>query len=251
MPARARCPEDASSFRELVGNGDDGIDNIRNILVVHTWVHWNGEEAPSGIRGNRELLRRVPVSVGVERHLMQRYKVNAAGDVSCLQLVHEFNPIDAEVFTIYKFRTMQTDAPDIRNNDGSTFNSNDDPRVTKAGRILRKTSLDELPQLVNVMKGEMSLVGPRPDPPDAVVNYRPHDFLRLSMKPGMTGWAAIHGRNEIPWQTRRDLDLEYVRDWSFFLDLRILLMTIPYALTGRGVVGKAKSDSGDSRTREG
>jgi len=138
-------------------------------------------------------------------------------------------------FTIYKFRTMQVNAPDVRNADGSTFNADNDPRVTRVGRLLRKTSLDELPQLISVLKGDMSLVGPRPDVADALRIYRPQDYIRLTVKPGITGWAAIHGRNTVPLDQRRDLDIEYVTKYSLRLDIEILLRTIPYVLASRGV----------------
>jgi len=139
------------------------------------------------------------------------------------------------LFTIYKFRTMQVNAPDVRNADGSTFNADNDPRVTRVGRFLRKTSLDELPQLISVLKGDMSLVGPRPDVADALRIYRPQDYIRLTVKPGITGWAAIHGRNTVPLDQRRDLDIEYVTKYSLRLDIEILLRTIPYVLASRGV----------------
>jgi lipopolysaccharide/colanic/teichoic acid biosynthesis glycosyltransferase len=100
---------------------------------------------------------------------------------------------------------------------------------------LRKTSLDELPQLISVLKGDMSLVGPRPDVADALRIYRPQDYIRLTVKPGITGWAAIHGRNTVPLDQRRDLDIEYVTKYSLRLDIEILLRTIPYVLASRGV----------------
>jgi len=139
------------------------------------------------------------------------------------------------VFPFYKFRSMVVNAPDIRNADGSTFNADNDPRVTRVGRFLRKTSLDELPQLISVLKGDMSLVGPRPDVADALRIYRPQDYIRLTVKPGITGWAAIHGRNTVPLDQRRDLDIEYVTKYSLRLDIEILLRTIPYVLASRGV----------------
>jgi lipopolysaccharide/colanic/teichoic acid biosynthesis glycosyltransferase len=139
------------------------------------------------------------------------------------------------VFPFYKFRSMVVNAPDIRNADGSTFNADNDPRVTRVGRLLRKTSLDELPQLISVLKGDMSLVGPRPDVADALRIYRPQDYIRLTVKPGITGWAAIHGRNTVPLDQRRDLDIEYVTKYSLRLDIEILLRTIPYVLASRGV----------------
>jgi undecaprenyl phosphate N,N'-diacetylbacillosamine 1-phosphate transferase len=142
---------------------------------------------------------------------------------------------DGVPFTCYKFRTMYLGVPDLRNPDGSTFNAEDDPRVTRIGRFLRKTSLDELPQLINVLKGDMSLVGPRPDIVEALALYRDGDEKRLAAKPGITGWAAIHGRNTLCLDRRRALDIEYVENFSLLLDLQILLRTIPYVLLGEGV----------------
>ena len=142
---------------------------------------------------------------------------------------------NGEPFTCYKFRTMYVDAPDIRNPDGSTFNAEDDPRVTRVGRFLRKTTLDELPQFINVLKGDMSIVGPRPELPDQVRFYSERHKKRLLVKPGMTGWAWIHGRNSIPWQMRRDLDVEYVENYSLWLDFYILFRTIPMVLLAKGV----------------
>lgn len=142
---------------------------------------------------------------------------------------------DGKLFTCYKFRTMYVNAPDIRNPDGSTFNAEDDPRVTRVGRFLRKTTLDELPQFINVLKGDMSIVGPRPDLPDQVCFYTERHKKRLLVKPGMTGWAWIHGRNSIPWELRRDLDVEYVENYSLWLDFYILLRTIPMVLLAKGV----------------
>ena len=133
-------------------------------------------------------------------------------------------------FTLYKFRTMILNAPDIRNEDGSTFNSPADARVTRVGRILRHTSLDELPQLFNVLAGAMSLVGPRPDQVDQARFYVDAEWARSVVKPGLTGLAQINGRNAIPWAARTQIDLEYVAYQSLLLDFRILLQTIPYVL---------------------
>ena len=102
---------------------------------------------------------------------------------------------NGKVFEMFKFRTMYVDAPDLRNEDGSTFNSDNDPRVTKVGKILRKTSLDELPQILNILKGEMSFIGPRPDLPDHFELYDENDKKKLSVKPGVTGYAQANGRN--------------------------------------------------------
>lgn len=148
------------------------------------------------------------------------------------------------LFTIYKFRTMMTDSPDIRNEDGSAFSGEDDPRVTRVGRVLRKTSFDELPQLFNVLKGDMSLVGPRPDQVDQVQYYTAEEAKKLSVRPGITGLAQINGRNGIPWQQRKRLDVEYVRQQSLWLDLRILVLTIPCVLARRNIFIKpSKTDS--------
>lgn len=138
-------------------------------------------------------------------------------------------------FTCCKFRTMVVDAADIRNPDGSTYNAEDDPRVTRVGQLLRRTSLDELPQLLNVLKGDMSLVGPRPDLVDQLSLYRGKDKKRLLVKPGITGWAAIHGRNTLSIERRMDLDVEYVERFSLRLDLEILLRTVPSVLLSEGV----------------
>lgn len=146
----------------------------------------------------------------------------------------------SEPFTCYKFRTMYIDAPDIRNPDGSTYNAEEDPRVTRIGRLLRKSSLDELPQLINVLKGDMSLVGPRPDVVDALALYRELDKKRLVVKPGITGWAVIHGRNTLSLDRRRALDIEYVENFSLLLDFKILLRTVPYVFLREGVFATQK-----------
>ena len=151
---------------------------------------------------------------------------------------------DGRIFTIFKFRTMVQNAPDIRNPDNSTFNSDTDPRVTKIGRILRKTSCDELPQLVNILRGDMSLVGPRPELPEGPSSYTASQLARLKVRPGMTGMAAVQGRNEVPVNVRRDIDAYYAENWTFWLDLKMLAQTIPIVLQGRGVNRKAKTAAG-------
>ncbi len=138
-------------------------------------------------------------------------------------------------FEMIKFRTMVVDAPDVRNADGSTYSAAEDPRVTKTGAWLRRTSLDELPQLWNVLKGDMSLVGPRPELPDQTRFYAPEDFRRLDVRPGITGLAQTSGRNLTSWSHRRRLDLDYVDTRSFFGDLLILARTIPDVFRARGV----------------
>ena len=139
--------------------------------------------------------------------------------------------LGGRTFTICKFRTMVQDAP--RSSLG-TYCYRDDPRITRAGRILRRTSLDELPQLWNVLKGDMSFVGPRPDLLHHVERYTPTQRRRLSMRPGITGWAQVQGRNAIPWERRIELDLEYIDGWSLARDLRVVLRTVVVVLTREG-----------------
>ncbi len=136
-------------------------------------------------------------------------------------------------FVIYKFRTMQVDAEQrlaelrhLNEHDGVLFKIRNDPRVTRAGRWLRRFSLDELPQLINVLKGQMSLVGPRPPLPDEVARYPADARRRLAVKPGMTGLWQVSGRADLPWEEAVRLDLWYVENWSLTLDLVILLRTL-------------------------
>lgn len=142
---------------------------------------------------------------------------------------------DKEIFEIYKFRTMKENAPDIRLADGSTFNSDNDPRVTKIGKFLRRTSLDELAQIINVIKGEMSFIGPRPDLPDHLKLYEGEEFKKLLVKPGITGYAQVNGRNDLPWKERFKYDIYYAENWSILLDIKIILKTISIIFSGKGV----------------
>lgn len=129
-----------------------------------------------------------------------------------------------KIFKMYKFRSMRVDAPDLRNADGTTFNSEDDPRVTRVGRFLRRTSFDEVPQLLNVLKGDMSLVGPRPDLADAAMSSC--EVKKLTVRPGITGYSQAYFRNSDSIKQRMNNDLFYVDNISFWLDIRILLKTI-------------------------
>ena len=138
-------------------------------------------------------------------------------------------------FPLLKFRSMRLNAPDLRNTDGSAFSSSNDPRLTPIGRFLRQSSLDELPQLLNVLSGEMSLVGPRPDQVDQIKYYDDSEKRKLLVKPGITGLAQISGRNEIPWKARKALDIQYVNTQTLKLDIAILLKTIPYVLGRKGI----------------
>ncbi len=138
-------------------------------------------------------------------------------------------------FIIYKFRTMNINAKDLRNPDGSTYNSDNDPRLTKVGRILRVSSLDEIPQLINILKGEMSIIGPRPDLPEFYMYYDNHQIKKLDVLPGITGLAQINGRNEIPHSERIDFDIKYIKNYSLILDLRIAIKTFTNIIRKKGV----------------
>jgi lipopolysaccharide/colanic/teichoic acid biosynthesis glycosyltransferase len=131
-------------------------------------------------------------------------------------------------FRMLKFRTMVVDAVEAGKRLGLEDPWGlvpDDPRITRSGRFLRRTSLDELPQLVNVLKGQMSLVGPRPDLVDQVANYSEADSRRLAVLPGITGWSQVHGREEIGWPERFEQDAWYVEHWSLWLDFKIVVAT--------------------------
>jgi lipopolysaccharide/colanic/teichoic acid biosynthesis glycosyltransferase len=128
----------------------------------------------------------------------------------------------ARRFEIFKLRTMTVDAETVRS-DGVV--EADDPRITRIGSFLRRTAIDELPQLWHVLTGEMSLVGPRPVPPAHLERYDETQLRRLEVKPGLTGWAQIHGRASLPWPERLALDVHYVDNQSLALDARILART--------------------------
>ena len=135
-------------------------------------------------------------------------------------------------FRIHKFRTLMAGGEHM--GAGYILERND-PRVTRVGAILRRLALDELPQLVNVLQGEMSLVGPRPTLAYQVARYDEFQRQRLLVKPGLTGWAWIHGREELLWLQRIELDVWYVNHWSLGLDFKILWRSIPLLLRGTGV----------------
>lgn len=148
---------------------------------------------------------------------------------------------DGEEFAFFKFRSMYTDAEArlgallaANERGGPVFKMRDDPRVTRVGRLLRRTSLDELPQLLNVLRGEMSLVGPRPALPREVARYTPRQRQRLSVTPGLTGIWQVSGRADVPFERSVELDLYYIAHQSLALNLRILLLTVPAVLSGRG-----------------
>jgi lipopolysaccharide/colanic/teichoic acid biosynthesis glycosyltransferase len=155
--------------------------------------------------------------------------------------------LDGRPFDMLKLRTMVDGAEHI--GAGLAVNANDS-RITRVGALLRRSSLDELPNLLNVLRGEMSLVGPRPTLPAQVAQYTPRQRLRLSVKPGITGWAQINGRASLPWSERIELDLHYVEHRSLLLDLQILARTPALVLRGGGLY-KGETGGWDGGTQEG
>ena len=129
-------------------------------------------------------------------------------------------------FYMYKFRSMKVNAPDIRNEDGSTYNAKDDKRVTKVGKFLRETSLDETAQILNVLKGDMSIIGPRPSTWDDLESYLPDEMDKLKARPGITGYVQAYYRNSITTHEKRVYDGWYANNISFFLDIKIVFKTI-------------------------
>ena len=151
--------------------------------------------------------------------------------------------LNKRLFKLIKFRTMVVNAEELKESfekynevSGPVFKIKNDPRLTRLGNFLRRTSLDELPQLINVLKSEMSLVGPRPPIMSEVVQYELKNRRRLSMKPGITCIWQVSGRNNIPFDKWMELDLEYIDNWSLYTDFEILLKTIPAVIRGSGAL---------------
>jgi lipopolysaccharide/colanic/teichoic acid biosynthesis glycosyltransferase len=140
---------------------------------------------------------------------------------------------DGRPFRLWKFRSLSEEPDD--SGEAARY-------ATRIGAFLRRWALDELPQLWNVLRGDMSLIGPRPVPPDQVARYGPHERQRLAARPGLTGWAQVHGRNALPWPERIDYDAEYVKRRSLLLDARILVHTPRVLLSGKGVYGTDRTN---------
>ena len=139
---------------------------------------------------------------------------------------------DGKIFQAYKLRTMVQGAEKITK--GIIFGEKN-PYITKAGKFIRRTGFDEIVQLINVFKGDMSLVGPRPTLPYQIKKYNNVQKKRLSVKPGITGWALINGRNSLTWDKRIELDLWYIKNWSIWLDVKILISTVYVVIKGEGM----------------
>lgn len=140
-----------------------------------------------------------------------------------------------KVFKMYKFRSMYVNSPDLRNEDGSTYNSTNDPRVTPIGRFIRKTSLDEIPQCLNTLNGTMSIIGPRPDLPTALEKYDKTTKRKLELRPGITGYNQAYFRNTVAWSDALEHDVYYVDHCSFLMDVKILLKTIQTVALRKGI----------------
>ena len=144
-------------------------------------------------------------------------------------------------FKMYKFRSMKVNAPDLVMEDGSTYNGADDPRMTRIGAFMRRMSIDEFPQFLNVLKGDMSVIGPRPDLERETELYEGNESDKLLVRPGITGWAAVSGRNAIQWHDRLKLDVEYVHNVSFAFDVTVFFLTFKTIFSQEGVYGQPES----------
>lgn len=140
-----------------------------------------------------------------------------------------------KIFKMFKFRSMMVNAPDLRYEDGSTYNSEDDPRVTKVGRFLRKTSIDEVPQFLNVLIGDMALIGPRPDSAFYLSEYTDEERVILDVRPGITGYNQAINRNAVGTKEKLQNDIYYVKHMSFLFDVKIIFMTIKSVLFSKNI----------------
>lgn len=158
---------------------------------------------------------------------------------------------DGKIFKMYKFRSMKINAPDLRNEDGSTFNAEDDPRLTKIGKFIRKTSLDETPQLLNIIKGDMSIIGPRPDLPEHHELYEGNEVRKLEIRPGVTGYNQAYFRNTVPWKERIQNDIHYIDNLSLWLDIKVFFKTAVSVLKREDVFITEKSTKSHNNTGKG
>lgn len=156
--------------------------------------------------------------------------------------------IEGKIFCIYKFRTMVTGAE--KKGAGYAV-AREDECITRSGKYLRSSSIDELPQLINVLKGEMSLVGPRPTLPYQVEGYTERQRRRLEVRPGMTGWAQVNGRNVLDWSEKIELDLWYIENRSLWLDIKILIRTVFMVLLRKGIYQEGRPEDRAGKTTGG
>lgn len=142
---------------------------------------------------------------------------------------------ESKIFKMYKFRSMKMNAEMILNKDGSTFNSKEDTRLIKIGKFIRETSIDELPQILNVLKGDMSLIGPRASLAEALENYKSDEVDKMKVRPGISGYTQAYFRNNLSVREKRLKDAWYAKNISFFLDIKIFFRTILVVLKKEGI----------------
>ena len=150
-------------------------------------------------------------------------------------------------FKMIKFRSMRVNSPDLRNPDGSTFNGDNDPRVTKIGKFLRTTSIDELPQFFNVFIGQMSIIGPRPDPLEDLLIYTEKQKRKLIIRPGITGYNQAYFRNSVSQEDKFNHDVYYADNVSFFLDIKIFFKTISTIFKKENVYNEVSKNNGEKK----
>lgn len=157
---------------------------------------------------------------------------------------------DGKKIQMYKFRSMNVNAPNILNADGSTYNGKDDPRVTKVGKFLRETSLDETAQILNVIKGDMSIIGPRASNWEALESYQSDEMDKLKVRPGITGYVQAYYRNNATPHEKRVMDGWYANNLSFFLDIKILFKTVSVVLKRENLYTSTKTVDKEENTTE-
>ena len=159
--------------------------------------------------------------------------------------------LNGKPFKMFKFRSMKVNAPDIRNADGSTYNGDDDPRVTKIGRFMRKNSIDELPQFLNVFLGHMSLIGPRPDPLSDMDIYTEEQKTKLRVRPGITGYNQAYYRNSVTQDEKFEHDVYYANHISFAMDVKIFFKTIAAVLGHDNIYNDASAPTEEEMNKFG
>lgn len=150
---------------------------------------------------------------------------------------------DSKTYKMYKFRSMKVDVPTLLNEDGSTYNSKDDPRVTKIGKIIRESSLDETPQILNVLKGDMSIIGPRASLSSVLDTFQSDEVDKMKVRPGITGYTQAYYRNGLSNREKRLMDARYANNIGFFLDVKIFFKTIFTVLNREGLYTEGKVES--------
>lgn len=156
---------------------------------------------------------------------------------------------DKKIFKMYKFRSMKVNSPNIMVND-STYNDRNDPRVTKIGKFIRETSLDEIPQILNVLKGEMSIIGPRPTIPELLPTYKPDEEDKMKVKPGITGYTQAYYRNGIIARKQRLIDVWYANNVKFSLDVKIFFKTISTIIKRKNIYSEVNNTYSKETIRE-